>query len=171
MKRTVLPLVLLALVGCGGEQAITVPVNATGSVAPSLGEVSAQGSASTQDLALGGVATLSKATVQVIQHKSITRPDSSTGKALLVRTCNRSAESLEFSWLPWSMSDVQDQRYPASSTQYDSDPRPVFPNFNGVTASGKCVQGWLVVELAKGVAPVLVQYSNSEGEAVSWKLV
>lgn len=175
---------MVLLAGCsandGDSQEVTTTVTETTTESPTSSATEAstssatEATASTGALALGEKADLSAVTFTVSEVKKASSPHSQLPAdqqwwSVMVEGCTK-VDGVSFSWHPWSITGTDGGTYPASDSAWGDFPRPQYP-FGGakVVPNGKCVKGWMMIALNADVEPATIDYSNSQGDALSWK--
>lgn len=90
----------------------------------------------------------------------------------MVKTCNvNAAAGIELSWDDWVLLGPDSEEYPASTTQGNAEPAPVYPNGNGrLYKPGQCAKGWIVFDVPNGATLSGVRYMNGQGDSGQWRL-
>ena len=170
--------------------AATLLTSCTQPVAPAATPTLAETAASTQTstttpsatqsaaatLSLGDITDLAGGaiTVQAQKFKKVTGSSRETPSwAAYIKLCNVSAtDPVGPSWDPWSLVTADGQQYKASTETYTGDPTPAYPFTVGdrVLNQGDCAKGWVVFEARKGAAFATLEYDNSAGDHLEWRL-
>lgn len=166
------------LAGCGplGGSSSTKTVTETVTGSPSSNSSGPVNLTGEKALKLNGKAELQGSTLTVSRVQQATSaasklPANRQWWSAMVEACVRADEPLTFSWQPWSVSGADGGTYPASGSTWGDFPKPAYP-FAGERPynKGQCVKGWIMFEAETGTAPASIEYGNSEGETVTWKV-
>ncbi|MDN5570326.1 MAG: hypothetical protein L0G22_03555 [Propionibacteriaceae bacterium] len=116
--------------------------------------------------------TANGTTIQLLETKTITRPDDTTPLAVLVKTCvaDGGSQPVGLSWEPWTAVGPDGEQYPVANDRYGDDPKPEYPwDDDTQDRRGTCVKGWLVFTNNAGEEITRIAYASQSGR-VSWTL-